>query len=392
MHAGYLVLPFAALGFSLILLFLLVQQKRVRYSERLRFPFFLIFTFHAMVILTQIGAMMAPPEAQLLWARESYTAGVLMALVFCGVTTWLYRPGYKDSFTQEIAYTLRYPPYIMTLLWGLSIIGLAWSWGLRVEGALLKTEPWFMAWVGGGIAWALGYVGVLSYKSLRKQSPVGGRYLKVLALAFSLTLIFYAVLIPTTPIHEPYNLGYLATVLPLVVMIRVMRTPTVLGTLVPAVEGILPGKPEFEFGAGRCYMIKGEAYDVFRDQVEHGVLGVCMSKLRPEKIRERHGLKYTPIVWFTFGEAEDALSPHDLEGAERVISEVFKEAERGIILVDCLDVLKTANGFEHTMGFLRRMKEKVVPSGWIVLFSVNPRRFTAEQLEGLDRELREVGA
>jgi hypothetical protein len=390
---GYLVLPFVAIISSLILLGFLTRQKRVRYSERLRLPFFLIFTFNAMVILTEMGAMTAPsPNAELVWAKAGYTTGVLTALVLCGVVTWLYRPAYKDSWVQEVIYTVKYAPYVVTLLWGLSILVFAWFFALSVEGPIVKAESWFLIWVGGGAAWALGYIGLFSHKSLQKQDAAGRHYVKVIALAFSLIIIFYVVLILAPPTHEPYNLGYLATILPLVALIRVMRVPTVLGALVPVAEKTLPGKPEFKFEAGGCYMVREGAYDIFRDQLSHGMLGVCMSKLEPERIRERYEFRHTPIVWFTFREAEDTLSPRDLEGAKQVFSEVLDEDKGGIILVDCFDVFKTANGFERAVKFLREMKKRVARSRWSVLFSVNPRLFTGKQLGVLERELREVGA
>jgi hypothetical protein len=381
-----------AIIFSLILLGFLARQKRVRYSERLRFPFFLIFTFNAVVILTQMGAMAAPsPNDQLVWVKGSYTTGVLTAFVLAGIVTWLYRPGYKDSWIQELIHTVKFVPYVVGLLWGLSILVFAWFFGLGVADSILKTESWFLIWTGGGIAWVLSYIGVFSHRSLQRQDATGRRYVRVIALAFSFIIIFYAILVLAPATHEPYNLGYLATILPLVALIRVMKVPTVLGTLVPVAEKTLPGNPEFKFEAGGCYMVREGAYDVFRDQVGHGILGVWVSKLEPKRIRERYGLTHTPIVWFTFREAEDTLSPGDLEGAKLMFSEILDEPKGGVVLVDCLDVFKTANGFEQAMKFLEEIKKKVATSKWSVLFSVDPHRFTAQQLKVLERELKEVG-
>lgn len=151
---------------------------------------------------------------------------------------------------------------------------------------------------------------------------------------------------------------------------------------------------EGRFRVGVSYFVKGEtpadAYGMFANHVKRGVIGVCVTKLPPEVVRKRHGLLHTPLVWITFGKAENALTPHDLEGVKHTMSEVFKEVGGGLLFMDCFDVLKTANGFERAMGFLREMKKLVAGSGWSALLWVNPQAFTAEQLEALGQELEEM--
>jgi len=46
--------------------------------------------------------------------------------------------------------------------------------------------------------------------------------------------------------------------------------------------------------------------------------------------------------------------------------------------MDCFDVLKTVNGFERTMGFLREIKEMVAASEWSMLVLIDLWAFTAE--------------
>jgi len=164
----------------------------------------------------------------------------------------------------------------------------------------------------------------------------------------------------------------------------------------PATENAVEITQKYSLGKGHSYIIKEEkldkAYEIFLDQVTHGIPGLCMSKLEPGRVKERYGLTKVPIIWVSFKEVEGAVSPRSLDEAKQIVSEIARKHRTGVILMDCFDMLKIVNGFEQAMRFLKEIKGMVAASEWSMLVAVDPKAFTAEQLTALERELVEVVA
>jgi hypothetical protein len=400
MGAGveYLVLPSVALIINLLLICFLIRQKRVIYATGFRESFVLLFAFNAVIIAARISAEMAiPADAMPVMWKVGITATMCIGGISAGIATRLYRPTPRKTAWQTIIPTIKYPPCFAIIVAFLSIAALAWIFTpFRTVGVIAYFEPWYALCLGIAGIWSLTYIPLLLLKYSRKLGPAGKRSVMMLIAGYVLLTLTYAIIGLVSPyLRAPYNAEFFMAILPLVLLTHAFRAPIALEQILPAAEGLLPGVPELKLGAGRTYMVKGDldkAYEVFFDQVGHGIPGLCISKLESSKIRERYGLKKTPIIWVTFRGVEEAVNPRDLGGAKRMASEIAERAKRGVILLDCFDVFKTVHGFERAFGFLREIKGMMAASGWSMLVSVDPRAFTAEQLRALERELEGVGA
>ncbi|MBU4256424.1 MAG: DUF835 domain-containing protein [Candidatus Thermoplasmatota archaeon] len=164
----------------------------------------------------------------------------------------------------------------------------------------------------------------------------------------------------------------------------------------PKAENEIETPQKYALEKGLSYLVKEEkldkSYEIFYDQVTHGSSGLSITKLPPEKVRERYRITKSPILWLTFKEVENAISPKDIEGVKSVISDFLGKAEKPVILLDCFDQLILANGFEKSMNMLREIKDLCMKNNANLLLSINPEMFEKEQTATIEKELVEVKA
>ena len=67
-------------------------------------------------------------------------------------------------------------------------------------------------------------------------------------------------------------------------------------TVKPVMEATQSTLPAYDLRTGKIYVVPEKAYEVFTDQITHGVEGLCITHLAPEEVRRRWGFKETPII------------------------------------------------------------------------------------------------
>ena len=161
--------------------------------------------------------------------------------------------------------------------------------------------------------------------------------------------------------------------------------------IVPASEEVKSSLAKYNLSPGFSYLVKEEipdkTYDIFLDQVTHSIQGLCLTKFSTEKVREKYGIEKSPIIWLTFKNAENAISPKDIGGIRSIISDFVKKAERSCLLMDCFEELVMVNGFEQAMRFLEDIKEICKENNSNLLLSIDPKIFEQERINIIEKEL-----
>ena len=125
------------------------------------------------------------------------------------------------------------------------------------------------------------------------------------------------------------------------------------------------------------------------DQLLHGSLGLCLSKLQPKKVRQRYGLAHTPIIWVTFKENENTVSPKDIDAMESAILDILREVDRPVVFIDCFNEIRLANGFNKAINWLEGIKKTCWERDCTLLISVNPQMFEDRELAMIERGTEE---
>jgi len=149
-----------------------------------------------------------------------------------------------------------------------------------------------------------------------------------------------------------------------------------------------------ELQLGRAYLFKEEkparAYKKLREALSYGFASLCISKLDPQKVRERYGVGKASMFWLTFKKTEGTINPKDFVKLNRTISEFVKKPDASIVLLDCFDQIKFANGLQKSLTVLKDFRNLCNETSSIILISINPELFEKQQLAAIEKELEEV--
>jgi Na+/proline symporter/archaellum biogenesis ATPase FlaH len=143
-------------------------------------------------------------------------------------------------------------------------------------------------------------------------------------------------------------------------------------TVKPVVEAEETTRPRYTLEQGKIYIVPTKAFDLFTDQITHGVEGLCITHRDPEEIRRRWGFRETPIIKLSQEKGNDRyISPTNLPLLFMTIRSFVESSKNSIVLIDSIEHLLAENAgrvperelldFVHQIELLGR-KTRVVLS------------------------------
>ncbi len=137
----------------------------------------------------------------------------------------------------------------------------------------------------------------------------------------------------------------------------------------PVVErkGVTP--PKFKLESGKIYVSPGKAYDIFADQLTHGIEGLCFTKRLPAEVRSQYGLTEVPIIWLNPKREgkEKQISPTNLPMLFLTIKTFIDSSTHGVVILDNLEYIIAENANvvseEEVLDFVSQLERLVRKSG-----------------------------
>ena len=112
----------------------------------------------------------------------------------------------------------------------------------------------------------------------------------------------------------------------------------------PVIESAEATLPAYALEAAGIYVVPDEAYEVFTDQILHGVEGLCITHLDPDDVRRRWGFRETPILKLTVEKGGDHfVSPRNLPILFSTIRSFVESSHNSIVLLDSIEQLVKEN-------------------------------------------------
>ncbi|MBD3184045.1 DUF835 domain-containing protein [Candidatus Poribacteria bacterium] len=161
----------------------------------------------------------------------------------------------------------------------------------------------------------------------------------------------------------------------------------------PSSEGSMDNPLKYKLEPGLTYLTLEEkpvkGYDIFYDQITHNFVGLCLTKLKPERVKKNYKLIKTPVVWVTFRDKdfEKSISPKEVERLTLLVSEYIRENNNSVVMFDCIDQIKFAIGFNKTISMLRDLKKLCKETQAKIVFSVPQAMFDENHLSEIQKEL-----
>jgi hypothetical protein len=102
--------------------------------------------------------------------------------------------------------------------------------------------------------------------------------------------------------------------------------------------------PTYDLKTGKLYIVPEIAYEVFTDQITHGIEGLCITHYAPEDVRLRWGFKETPIIKMSDEKGSDRyISPRNLPLLFMTIKAFVESSKNSIVLIDSIEQLVNEN-------------------------------------------------
>jgi len=112
----------------------------------------------------------------------------------------------------------------------------------------------------------------------------------------------------------------------------------------PVMEAAKETLPAYDLVRGKIYVVPEIAYEVFTDQITHGVEGLCITHFAPEDVRRRWGFKETPIIKLSDEKGSDRyISPRNLPLLFMTIKSFVESSKNSIVLIDSIEQLIKVN-------------------------------------------------
>ncbi|HYM40062.1 MAG TPA: DUF835 domain-containing protein, partial [Thermoplasmata archaeon] len=159
----------------------------------------------------------------------------------------------------------------------------------------------------------------------------------------------------------------------------------------PAPHPAAQGKPRLRTAS--TYLVVGEqtdaAYRLFEEALAAGQRGLCLTRVYPQRLRERYAAAEVSVLWLSNVGKEDAIRPKDLEKLSLAV-EQFVAREHGAVLLDGVEYLVTNNNFLTVLRLVQAMRDQVAIHNGTLLISVSPTALESHQLTLLEREVDQV--
>ncbi|MGB9635725.1 MAG: DUF835 domain-containing protein [Thermoplasmata archaeon] len=153
-------------------------------------------------------------------------------------------------------------------------------------------------------------------------------------------------------------------------------------------------KPTSILESGGSYIVEDEnlAYKLFKDLLDAGFAGLCLTKSNPRKIRKKYNINIDGIYWLTSTlTKEKTLDPQRLEfEMTYILGEFVKNNDKAAIILDAIGLLITANGFEKVIDFVKGVVDMVSVNNGVFIVHVSPIVLSKKEIETLKQYLEVI--
>jgi len=118
--------------------------------------------------------------------------------------------------------------------------------------------------------------------------------------------------------------------------------------------------------------------------------GLVVARKHPIEIRRDYFIQTTPIVWLTSIPGKDNMDPAKLSLLTDVIVNFVEKSKNGVVLVEGIEYLVTANDFSRVLKAIDRWSEIVMSHASRLIISLDPKAFNDRELALIERSRESV--
>ena len=148
-----------------------------------------------------------------------------------------------------------------------------------------------------------------------------------------------------------------------------------------------------ETGIGYLIMEENpkKSYTLFKELVDGGQSGLCITRSFPHRVRSKYGIEDIPILWLSRAKDPNSIIPTNLGGMLRHAKVFMEENEDSVILLDGLEYLMVHNDFQRVLKLVHGLNELAAIHAARLIIPMDPLTMDADKVALLKRDLKELG-
>lgn len=154
------------------------------------------------------------------------------------------------------------------------------------------------------------------------------------------------------------------------------------------------GQASLPLEKGVSYLLEtedlGQCYDLFQERIMGGASGLCITRDFPDRVRSKHAIKKSPIIWLSNADLEYAVEPVQLGKLYHKIEDFLKRTENGLIILVGIEYLITQNNYSSALKFLQLIKDQISIYGATLLVPLVPEALAEKDLRLIEREFETI--
>jgi len=146
----------------------------------------------------------------------------------------------------------------------------------------------------------------------------------------------------------------------------------------PVLEEARATEPKYSLRPGRVYLVLEKGYEVFTDQITHGIEGLCITYKDPDEVRKSWMFTETPIIRLVHRKAcpGRCISPTNLPLLFITIKAFVESSKNSVILLDSLEGLVQENAGvvpdEEMLDFVNQLERLAAGSRTRLVLPARP--------------------
>ncbi len=133
------------------------------------------------------------------------------------------------------------------------------------------------------------------------------------------------------------------------------------------------------------------SFKVFVDLVNRGIPGFVVSRVHPDKLKEKYGVKDVLSLWLSRSLIEDSVSPDNIFKLIYAVRDFTRRNEESVVLLDGVEYLVAEIGFEKTLMHLLELKDIAVTNRSRLIITLCRDTLPERAFHMLEKEFRVLG-
>jgi len=124
-------------------------------------------------------------------------------------------------------------------------------------------------------------------------------------------------------------------------------------------------------------------FQVYSRILESGWDGVCITRLHPEYVQQKHGLNNTECFWLSGRKGKGTISPKTLSQLVKVVRTEAKGKDGALVFLDGLEYLLMYNDITKVMDALKEIDRNLARSNGEMIICIDPLTLEKRDVERL---------